>query len=59
MIENDIAKALGNALNVLLENGKDIICIDGIYANDGDYIDIGGTRSHGARGSGRDQNLNI
>ena len=41
MIENDIAKALGNALNVLLENGKDIICIDGIYANDGDYIDIG------------------
>ena len=34
-------QALGNALNVLLENGKDIICIDGIYANDGDYSDIG------------------
>lgn len=41
VIENDIAKVLGNALNVLLENRKDIICIDGIYANDGDYIDIG------------------
>ena len=41
VIENDIAKALGNALNVLLMRKKDIICIDGIFANDGDYIDIG------------------
>lgn len=41
VIENDIAKALGNALNVLLERKKDVICIDGIHAGNGDYIDIG------------------
>ena len=41
VLENDIAKVLGNAINVLLERKKDFICIDGIYANDGDYIDIG------------------
>ena len=41
VLENDIAKVLGNALNVLLERKKDVICIDGIYANDGDYLDIG------------------
>ena len=41
VIENDIAKVLGNALNVLLERKKEVICIDGIYANKGDYIDIG------------------
>lgn len=41
VVENDIAKALGNALNVLLERRKPIICIDGIHASDGDYIDIG------------------
>ena len=41
VIENDIAKVLGNALNVLLERKKDVICIDGIHAQSGDYIDIG------------------
>ena len=41
VVEHDIAKALGNALNVLLERKKDFICIDGIFARDGDYIDIG------------------
>ncbi|MDO4487597.1 MAG: ethanolamine ammonia-lyase reactivating factor EutA [Eubacteriales bacterium] len=41
VVENDIAKVLGNALNVLLERKKDFICIDGIFARDGDYIDIG------------------
>lgn len=41
VIENDIAKVLGNAVNVFLENRKPVICIDGIYAKDGDYIDIG------------------
>lgn len=39
--ENDIGKVLGNTLNVLLERKKPYVCIDGIYANDGDYIDIG------------------
>ncbi|MCI5649499.1 MAG: ethanolamine ammonia-lyase reactivating factor EutA [Fusicatenibacter sp.] len=47
VIENDIAKALGNALNVLLERKKDVICIDGIHAGDGDYIDIGEPMAEG------------
>ena len=34
-------KVLGNALNVLLEHKKDVICIDGIKTLSGDYIDIG------------------
>jgi ethanolamine utilization protein EutA len=41
VVENDIGKVLGNAMNVLLERRKDVICIDGIYAQTGDYIDIG------------------
>lgn len=41
IVENDIGKVLGNALNVLLERRKDVICIDGIHARAGDYIDIG------------------
>ena len=32
---------LGNAINVLLERKKDVICIDGINVQNGDYIDIG------------------
>lgn len=47
VIENDIAKALGNALNVFLERKKDVICIDGIHARDGDYIDIGEPMAQG------------
>lgn len=41
VIESDIAKALGNALNVRLNRQKAVISIDGIHADDGDYIDIG------------------
>lgn len=41
VVENDIAKVLGNAMNVFLERKKPFVCIDSIYANDGDYIDIG------------------
>lgn len=41
VIENDIAKALGQAIKVQLENKKDLICIDGIATRDGDYIDVG------------------
>lgn len=41
IIENDIAKVLGNALNIFLEHKKDVICIDGIHTQDGDYVDIG------------------
>ncbi|WP_312642382.1 ethanolamine ammonia-lyase reactivating factor EutA [Hydrogenoanaerobacterium sp.] len=41
VIENDIGKALGHALNVQLNHKKDVICIDGIQTLSGDYIDIG------------------
>ena len=41
VVENDIAKVLGNAVNVLLERKKDVICVDGINVQNGDYIDIG------------------
>ncbi len=41
VVENDIGKALGNALKVLLQHEKDVICIDGIKTLSGDYIDIG------------------
>lgn len=41
IVENDIAKALGNAINARLEHRKEVICIDGIRAKSGDYADIG------------------
>ena len=41
VVENDVGKVLGNALNVMLKHEKDVICIDGIHTANGDYIDIG------------------
>ena len=41
VVENDIGKVLGNALNVKLKHEKPIICIDRIHTSGGDYIDIG------------------
>lgn len=41
VVENDIGKVLGNAVNVMLERRKDVVCIDGIHAGGGDYLDIG------------------
>ncbi len=41
VVESDIGKALGQALNVKLCNNKEIICIDAIATSGGDYIDIG------------------
>lgn len=41
VVENDIGKVLGNALNVKLFHEKPIICIDRIHTSGGDYIDIG------------------
>ncbi len=40
VIEEDMAKALGQALQVALP-GKDIICVDSVNVAHGDYIDIG------------------
>ena len=47
VVENDIGKVLGNALNVLLDRRKEVICIDGIHAQEGDYIDIGEPMANG------------
>jgi len=47
VVENDIGKVLGNALNVLLDRRKEVICIDGIHAQQGDYIDIGEPMANG------------
>lgn len=40
VLENDFAKALGQVLRLLLP-GRPVVCIDGIRAGDGDYIDLG------------------
>lgn len=41
VIENDMAKALGQTLYSHLGYGRDVICIDDIKVENGDYIDIG------------------
>ncbi len=41
VLENDVAKALGHAINVQLRHSKPLVCIDGIQTLNGDYIDIG------------------
>lgn len=41
VIENDIAKVLGNTLQMMLGDRRDVICIDGVRVKSGDYIDIG------------------
>jgi ethanolamine utilization protein EutA len=41
IIENDCAKAVGQTLQMLLNRSDGIVCIDGISADTGDYIDIG------------------
>lgn len=41
VVENDIGKVLGNAINVQLDRRKDVICLDCIHTQSGDYIDIG------------------
>ena len=41
ILEKDIAKVLGNTLAMELGMKKEIICLDSIHVNDGDYLDIG------------------
>jgi len=41
VLEADIGKALGNALLAKLRGKSDVICIDRIHTQNGDYIDIG------------------
>ncbi|BCS95497.1 ethanolamine ammonia-lyase [Desulfoluna limicola] len=41
VVENDLAKALGQTLQAKLGSAKDVICIDTVKVENGDYIDIG------------------
>ncbi len=41
IIEKDMAKVLGQTLRRLLEYQKDVICVDSIKVENGDYVDVG------------------
>jgi len=41
VLQEDIAKALGQAVKRDLPRNKSLLCIDHISCNTGDYIDIG------------------
>lgn len=41
VVESDMGKALGQTLYSKLDRKKDVICIDNIKVENGDYIDIG------------------
>jgi ethanolamine utilization protein EutA len=41
IVEKDIAKVLGQTLQIVATKEMKFICIDSIYVNDGDYIDVG------------------
>ncbi|XJS10934.1 ethanolamine ammonia-lyase reactivating factor EutA [Aerococcaceae bacterium WGS1372] len=47
IIEEDMAKALGQTLFSLLSNDDDFIVLDNVIVNDGDYLDIGNPISDG------------
>ncbi|WP_313129144.1 ethanolamine ammonia-lyase reactivating factor EutA [Anaerocolumna sp.] len=41
LVENDMAKVLGQTMYRMLEYKKDVVCLDSIHVENGDYIDIG------------------
>lgn len=41
LVENDLAKVLGQTMYRMLEYRKDVVCLDSIHVEDGDYVDIG------------------
>ncbi len=41
IVENDMAKVLGQTLKAHLHYKKDVVCIDSVQVDNGDYIDIG------------------
>ncbi len=47
IVEQDFGKALGQTLRVLPGQKRQIICVDSIKVNNGDYIDIGRGLSRG------------
>ncbi|WP_333473063.1 ethanolamine ammonia-lyase reactivating factor EutA [Crassaminicella thermophila] len=47
IIENDMAKVLGQTLKKQLKFKKDVVCIDSVKVESGDYIDIGNSLANG------------
>lgn len=47
IVESDMAKVLGQAVYSLVNFKKNVICIDSIKVDNGDYIDIGGPIAEG------------
>ncbi|WP_432663539.1 ethanolamine ammonia-lyase reactivating factor EutA [Wukongibacter baidiensis] len=47
IVENDIAKVLGQSIRTRLNFNKDVICIDSVKVENGDYIDIGNSLANG------------
>lgn len=47
IVENDIAKVLGQTIHRQLENRVKVVCIDSIRVENGDYIDIGKPLANG------------
>lgn len=47
VVENDIAKALGQTIHKQLDYGIDVVCIDSVKVENGDYIDIGKPLANG------------
>ncbi|WP_342455770.1 ethanolamine ammonia-lyase reactivating factor EutA [Caloramator sp. Dgby_cultured_2] len=47
IVENDFAKALGHSIFNKLNKNHDVICIDGIKVENGDFVDIGKPVSSG------------
>ncbi len=41
LVENDMAKVLGQTMYRMLDYKKDIVCLDSVHVENGDYIDIG------------------
>ena len=47
IVENDIAKALGQTIHRFLDYKKEIVCIDSVKVQNGDFIDIGKPLANG------------
>ncbi|SNS12628.1 Reactivating factor of Adenosylcobalamin-dependent ethanolamine ammonia lyase [Anaerovirgula multivorans] len=47
VVENDMAKILGQGIHAHLVSKRDVICIDSIKVDNGDYIDIGKPLANG------------
>lgn len=47
IVEKDMAKALGQTIYNLLSYSKDVVCLDSVKLDNGDYIDIGSPIAEG------------